>query len=66
VKNITVYSLAIVEDGDADFDGETGGAVEAVPGRVGGRTGVRLEGDVGPQRGRGRPRLRGRPGRASI
>jgi hypothetical protein len=58
--------LAIVKDGDANFDSEARGAVEAVPGRIGGRTGVRLEGDVWPQRRRRRPRLGGGPGRTGI
>ena len=40
------YSLAIVEDGDANLDGEAGGPVEAVPGGVGGGAGVSLERDV--------------------
>lgn len=61
-----MYSLAVVEYGLADLDGEAGGAVEAVPGGVGGRAGVRLECDVGPHRGRGRPRLRGRPRGTSL
>ena len=61
-----VHSLAVVEDGDADLDGETGGAVEAVPGGVGRGAGVRLEGDVRPHRGRGGAGLGGGPGRTGI
>ena len=59
--------LAIVKDGVSDFDSEAGGPVEAVPGRVGRRAGVRLEGDVRPHRALARwPRLRGRSGRTGI
>ena len=43
----SVGALAVVEDGVCDFDGEARSAVEAVPGGVGRRAGVRLEGDVG-------------------
>ena len=60
------YSLAVVENGPVDFDGEAGGAVEAVPGGVGRGTGVRLEGDVGPHGGRGRPWPRRGPGGTGI
>ena len=58
----TGNSLAIVEDGLGDFDGEAGGAVEAVVGGVSGRTRVRLERDVGSHRRRGARRRRRRPG----
>ena len=40
------YLLAIVEDGIGDFDGETGCAIEAVPGGKSGWTGVSLENDI--------------------
>ena len=56
------YSLAIVENGDANLDGEAGGPVEAVPGCVGWRAGVRLERDVRTHRRRGRTWLWGGPG----
>ena len=59
-------SLAVVENGTVDLDGEAGRPVEAVPGRVGRGTGVRLEGDVGPHGGRGRPRPRRGPGGTGI
>ena len=59
---LACYSLAIVEDGDANLDGEAGGPVEAVPGGVGGGAGVSLERDVWSHR-RGRwTWLRGGPG----
>ena len=56
------YSLAIVENGDANLDGEAGGPVETVPGCVGWRAGVRLERDVRTHRRRGRTWFRGGPG----
>ena len=56
------YSLAIVEDGDANLDGEAGGPVEAVPGGVGGGAGVGLERDVWSHRGGRWTWLRGGPG----
>ena len=56
------YSLAIVENGDANLDGEAGGPVETVPGCVGWRAGVRLERDVRTHRRRGRTWLWGGPG----
>ena len=58
---LCMYLLAIVQDGDANLDGEAGSAVEAVPGGVGRGAGVRLEGDVGPHGWRCWPRF----GRAS-
>ena len=61
-----MYLLAVVEDGAADLDGEAGGPVKAVPGGVCGRAGVRLEGDVGPHGGRGRPRPGRGPGGTCI
>ena len=60
------YSLAVVENRPVDLDGEARGAVEAVPGGVGRGAGVRLEGDVGPHGGRGRPRPRRGPGGTGI
>ena len=39
--------LAIVEDGICDFDSETSCPVEAIPGCIGGRTGISLKCDVG-------------------
>ena len=51
------YLLAIVENRDANFNGETGCPVETVPGGVGRGTGVGLEGDVGPHGRRGRTGL---------
>ena len=56
------YSLAIVENGDANLDGEAGRPVETVPGCVGWRAGVRLERDVRTHRRRGRTWLWGGPG----
>jgi len=44
-------SLAVVENTLGYLDGEAGGSIEAVPRGVGRGTCVRLEGDVGPQRG---------------
>ena len=60
------YSLAIVENGDANLDGEAGGPVEAVPGGVCRGTGVRLERDVGPHRGARGARTGSGPGGTSI
>ena len=60
------YSLAVVENGPVDLDGEAGRPVEAVPGGVGRGAGVRLEGDVGSHGGRGRPRPRRGPGGTGI
>ena len=65
-SNTNKNLLAIVENGPADLDGEAGGPVEAVPGGVCRRAGVRLEGDVGPHGGAGGPGPGGRPGGTSI
>ena len=47
-KNIRKwYSLAIVEDGFANFDGKTCCTIEAIVSGISGRTGVCLERDVG-------------------
>ena len=59
---LACYSLAIVEDGDANLDGEAGGPVEAVPGGVGGGAGVSLERDVWSHRRGWRTWLWGGPG----
>lgn len=68
MKNI----LAIVQDRLSDFDCETRGAIQAVIGRIGWRTSVRLERYVrsdgrrrAGQRGR-RTWLRGRPTRTTL
>lgn len=66
LTHVPVRTLAVVEYGLPDLDGEAGGAVQTVPGGVGGRAGVRLECNVGPHRGRGRPGLRGRPRGTSL
>lgn len=46
-----MYSLAVVQNGLLNLDGEAGGAVEAVPCGVGGRAGEGLECYVGPHGG---------------
>lgn len=66
LAHVTVGAFAIVEQRVGYFDGEAGGSVETVPGRVGGRTGVRLERDVGSDGTfTRRSRLRRRSGRTS-
>jgi len=60
------YSLAIVQQRLADFDGETRGLVETIPFGVHRRTGIRVEGDVGPRRRLQGTRFRRRPTRARV
>lgn len=60
------YSLAIIEERLADADCEAGGPVEAVPGRVGRWTRVRVECDVRSRSRTWRTRLRRGPARTRI
>lgn len=61
-----VYSLAVVQQRFADFDCETRGFVETIPFCVDRRTGIRVEGDVGPCRRLQRSRFRRRPTRTRV
>lgn len=60
------YLLAVVQQRFADFDGEARGLVEAIPFGVHRRTGVRVEGDVGPGRRLQGSRFRRRPTRTRV
>lgn len=60
------HSLAVVQQRFADFDGETRGVVETIPFGVHRRTGIRVEGDVGPCRRLQRSRFRRRPTRTRV
>lgn len=61
LPHISICTLAIVEDGLANLDGEAGGTIEAVPLGICLRACVRLECNVGPHRRLRRPWLGRRP-----